>query len=665
MNLLLLEDFVIIFGLATLVIFFFHKYRIPAIVGFLITGVLTGPHGFGLVQNHEDIEILAEIGVILLLFTIGIEFSLKTLIRIRRTVFLGGSLQVLLTVVFAFGIFILLGNDVNQSIFMGFLAALSSTAVVLRVLQEKGEVSSQYGQTSTGILIFQDIAIVPMILLTPLLAGANDNSLPQFLWILAKAIITIILALASARYLIPKLLHQIAKTQSQELFLLTIFVIVFAVAWLTSAVGLSLALGAFLAGLIISESDYSHEAFGNIIPFRDIFTSFFFVSIGMLLDVRYIIQNPMLVIIVSLGVIALKTFLNGFVAFILGLPFRTTVLIGLVLSQVGEFSFILSKDGLAYDLISDDYYQLFLAVAVISMALAPMIINLSPKLADMADRLPLPQKYKRGKQYVIETPVPKERDHLLIIGLGVHGFHLIKAARHAGIRFIGVDNDPETVRDAQKDHIPVVYGDGSNEIVLEQAGAQRAEVVVVSVGEPAAIFRITELVRKKNPTCYLIVRTRYISDIEELYNRGASEVIPEEFETSVEIFAKVLNKYLIPRDDIEKLIGAMRTDSYEMFRTVDKGTSDIKSTQLQFPNTEVSALKVTQDSHVVNKSLTDLDLRKTYGVTLLAVKRGRETVPNPSPDELLEVDDILYVMGEPSQIACVNHLLTEQDEPEC
>ncbi len=665
MKIVLLEDIVIIFGLASLVIFIFQKYRIPAIVGFLITGILTGPHGFGLVTKHEDIEILAEIGVILLLFTIGIEFSLKTLIRIRRTVFLGGALQVGLTILFAFIIFLLLGNDVNQSVFMGFLAALSSTAVVLRVLQEKGDVHSRYGQASTGILIFQDIAIVPMILFIPLLAGSNEQSLLSFAWVMAKAVIVIVLAIASARYLIPKLLHHIAKTRSQELFLLTILVIAFAVAWLTSSVGLSLALGAFLAGLIISESDYSHEAFGNIIPFRDIFTSFFFVSIGMLLDVTYVIENPILIILVSAGVILLKTILNGFVAFVLGLPFRTTIMVGLVLSQVGEFSFILSKDGLQQNLISESYYQLFLSVAVISMALAPMIINLAPKLAAFAERLPLPDKVKQGKYPVLAKTVPETSNHLVIIGLGVHGFHLVRAAKHAGIDFITIDNDPETVRSAQNKDIPVVYGDGSNEIVLHQSSVEKAEVVVVSVGDPAGIFRITERVRKLNQTCFLIVRTKYIADLEDLYKLGASEVIPEEFETSVEIFSKVLNKYLIPRDDIEKLIGDMRTDSYEMFRNIETGTNDIKSTELKFPNVEVSALKINDDSTALKKTLAELDLRNNYGVTLLAIRRQDITLANPPSSEELLKNDILYVMGEPSQIACVNHLLKHDHEPEC
>lgn len=665
MEIPLLEDFVIIFGLASLVIFVFQKYRVPAIVGFLITGVLTGPHGFGLVKNHEDIEILAEIGVILLLFTIGIEFSLKTLIRIRRTVFLGGALQVGLTILFAFLIFRLLGNDANQSLFMGFLAALSSTAVVLRVLQEKGEIHSRYGKASTGILIFQDIAIVPMILFIPLLARTNDQSFLSFFWILIKAVVVILLAIASARFLIPKLLHHIAKTRSQELFLLTILVIAFAVAWLTSAVGLSLALGAFLAGLIISESDYSHEAFGNVIPFRDIFTSFFFVSIGMLLDVSYVIQNPVLIISVSAGVIILKTILNGFVAFILGLPFRTTIMVGLVLSQVGEFSFILSKDGLQQNLISESYYQLFLSTAVITMALAPMIINLAPRLADIAERLPLPDKFKKGYNPVIEAPVPETENHLVIIGLGVHGFHLVRAAKHAGIKFITIDNDPETVRSAQDKGLPVVYGDGSNEIVLQQASVKKAEVVVVSVGDPASTFRITERVRQVNSSCFLIVRTKYIADLADLYNLGASEVIPEEFETSVEIFSKVLNKYLIPQDDIEKLIGDMRTDSYEMFRKVDTGTPNIKSTELKFPNVQVSALRINEDSTVLEKTISDLDLRNNYGVTLLAIRRKDLTFPNPPSSETLTKGDILYVMGEPAQIACVNHLLTHDHVPEC
>jgi len=292
MGIPLLSDMVIIFSLSIAVIFVCHRLRVPAIVGFLLTGVLAGPHGLRLIDRVHTVEILAEVGVISLLFTIGLEFSLKTLLQIKRSILIGGSLQVLLTLLGAFAIGSQIGRTFGESIFIGFLLSLSSTAIVLKLLQERAEVDTRYGQTALAILIFQDIIIVPMMLFTPLLAGATGNLGTSLLILLAKAIGTILLVFLSAEWIVPHVLYQIARTRSRELFLLSVVVICFGVAWLTSSVGLSLTLGAFLAGLIISESEYSHQALSSILPFRDLFTSLFFVSIGMLLDVGFLFQQP-------------------------------------------------------------------------------------------------------------------------------------------------------------------------------------------------------------------------------------------------------------------------------------------------------------------------------------------------------------------------------------
>ncbi len=275
MGIPLLNDIFIIFGLSVAVLFICHRLRVPTIVGFLFTGILAGPYGLGLINGVQDVETLAEIGVVLLLFTIGIEFSFQRLLQIRKSFLLGGSIQVSLTVLVTFVIARQLGQSVGASIFTGFLIALSSTAIVLKLIQGRAEVDSPHGRVTLGILIFQDIIIVPMILITPLLAGANGNPVESVIVLTAKGIGIIALVIVSARWIVPKVLYQIARTRNRELFLLSIVVICLAVAWITSSAGLSLALGAFLAGLIISESEYSHQALGNILPFRDVFTSFF------------------------------------------------------------------------------------------------------------------------------------------------------------------------------------------------------------------------------------------------------------------------------------------------------------------------------------------------------------------------------------------------------
>ena len=499
MDIPLLNDTVIIFGLAIVVLLICHKLRIPEVVGFLLTGIFVGPYGFGLVKAIHEVELLAEIGIVLLLFTIGIEFSLKRLMQIKKAVLMGGSLQVALTFLATVLAATWFDLALNQSIFIGFLVALSSTAIVLKLIQKRAEVDSPHGRTTLGVLIFQDIIIVPMILITPMLAGVTGDSGATVLVLLAKAFGIILLVIVSTKWLVPWVLFQVAKTRSQEIFLLSLVVICLGVAWLTSEAGLSLALGAFLAGLIISESEYSHQALGNIIPFRDIFTSFFFVSIGMLLDVGFLFQNPIIIVLLTLSVLALKFTLTSISIMLLGLPFRASILVGLALSQVGEFSFILSRSGVEHGLLSGDIYQMFLAVSILSMAATPFIIGMAPRIADAMLRLPLPQKLKLGFSPVPEAKVNTMKDHLIIIGFGVNGRNVARAAHLSKIPYAIIELNPETVRSEQAKGEPIFFGDSTQEAVLQHANINSARVVVSAINDPASTRRIAEIVRRLYP----------------------------------------------------------------------------------------------------------------------------------------------------------------------
>jgi len=444
MEIPLLKDIIIIFGLAIFVLFICHRLHVPTVVGFLLTGIFVGPYGLGLIKAIHEVEIFAEIGVVLLLFTIGIEFSLERLLQIRKSVLIGGSLQVFLTFWATLLISKQFGQAFGESVFIGFLVALSSTAIVLKLLQERAEVDSPHGRTTLGILIFQDIIVVPMILITPLLAGATGSLGESLLVLLAKGICIILFVIVSAKWIVPQVLYQIARTRNPELFLLSVVVICFGVAWLTSWAGLSLALGAFLAGLIISESEYSHQALGNILPFRDVFTCFFFISIGMLLDVGFLYQKPVFIGLVALGVIFLKSIIAGSVAILLGFPLRIGILVGFALGQIGEFSFILSKAGVEHGLLAGNIYQMFLSVSILSMAATPFIIGFGPRLADIILRLPLPEWLISGFYPVSAIKIADRKDHLIIIGFGVNGRNLAQAARVAGITYVIIEMNPET-----------------------------------------------------------------------------------------------------------------------------------------------------------------------------------------------------------------------------
>ncbi len=653
MEIPLLNDIVIIFGLSIVILFICHRIHVPSIVGFLLTGILAGPYGLGLVKAVHEVEILAQVGVMLLLFTIGIEFSLERLLQIKKSVLMGGPIQVSLTLLIAFLIARQIGQPLGESIFIGFLISLSSTAIVLKIIQERAEVDTPHGRTTLGILIFQDIIIVPMILVTPLLAGATGDSGKSAFLLIAKGIGIIGLVIVSAKWIVPQLLYQITKTRSQELFLLSIVVICLAVAWITSSAGLSLALGAFLAGLIISESEYSHHALGNILPFRDVFACFFFVSIGMLLDVSFIFRQPETVTLIALSVLVLKSIIGSFATVLLGFPLRTSILVGLALSQVGEFSFILSKTGVEYGLLTGNIYQIFLAFSILSMAATPFIITLAPRLTDIILRLPLPKRLISGFFPVSETKVEDKKYHLIIIGFGINGRNVAQAAKVAGIPYLIIEMNPETVRSEQAQGEPIYYGDATQEAVLQHANIKAAKIVVVAINDPTATRRITEIIRRLNPKVHLIVRTRYLQEMKPLYELGANEVIPEEFETSVEIFARVLAKYFIPRDEIERLVTEARSDGYEMFRSLYKEPSSFSDLKFQLPDVEISALRVAERSPWVGKGLATIRLREKYGVTVLAIRRNSQIISNPDVNMPFCANDVLFVLGPPDKVAKV------------
>ncbi len=574
MQIQILKDILVIFSLSIIVIYLcYSRFRIPSIIGFLVTGMFVGPYGLGLIKAVHDVEILAEIGVIFLLFTIGIEFSLRNLWQIKKIAILGGILQVAYTILSTLTILKIFGYSIQQALFIGFLISLSSTAIVLKLLQEKAQIDSPHGQITLAILIFQDIIIVPMILITPFIAGNTIAFGKELIVLIIKTAGIIVATLISAKWVVPWILFQITRTRNRELFLLSILVICLAVAWITSSLGLSLALGAFLAGLIISESEYSQQAIGNILPFRDVFLSIFFVSIGMLLNIGFVLQHLGLIILIAVGILILKSIIMGASALLLGLPLRTSILVGLALSQIGEFSFILSQFGITYGLITTTTNQYFLSATILTMMVTPVIIYIAPKLAEWMIHLPLPQLLHSG---LFPIPIPqkqKKHDHLIIIGFGVNGRNVTRAAKAFGIPYIIIELNPETVRTEQANQESIFYGDATQEAVLLHADIDTATVIAITVNDPIAAIRITEHVHRLNPAAHIIARTQYLYQMERLYNAGAHEVVSEEYETSIEIFTRVLTAYSVPRDDIERVITEIRTDRYEMLRSpcLDEG----------------------------------------------------------------------------------------------
>lgn len=661
MALHLLSDLLIIFALSIPVVFAFSRLKIAPLVGFLLAGILAGPFGLGLIRDTENIEVLAEIGVVLLLFTIGIEFSLRELLKLRRIVILGGGLQVFITTLIVSIIFWWLGYSPEASVFMGLIVALSSTAIVLKLLQEKGEIYSAHGRIALGILIFQDIAAVFIIILAPLLAGETVAG-SALLEILFRGIGLVLLTLVSARYVVPFLLFHVTKTRNNELFLLSIVVIGLAVAWITSLAGLSLALGAFLAGLIISESEYAARALGNVMPFRDMFMSIFFVSTGMLLDLDLMRTHLFLILAATVLILFLKTFVNALATFIIGFPLHTMILVGFSLAQIGEFSLITAKVGFESGILSGEIYQEFLAVTVLSMVLTPFFMDLGHYSAVSSQRLPLPKTlvYDRYRTFQEEKKEKELENHLIIIGFGVNGKNVGIAAQKASIPYIVIDINPETVRQEKLKGEPIIYGDAAQKAVLEHAAIRTAKAVVVTAGDPVSAWRIIETARRLNPSIHIIARTHFLNELDGFYTIGANEVVSDEFECSIELFARVLNRYMVPESEIETMGEELRADHYRMLRSPEIHRKSVCELSLDFADVDIRSIRVGKNSEAAGQTLGDLNIRKRYGVSVLAISRNNILIYDLAAETELNPDDILLVISPPERLEELRELFEDR-----
>jgi monovalent cation:H+ antiporter-2, CPA2 family len=646
-----LQDLLIILGLGVAVVLATHQLRIPPIVGFLITGVLCGPYGFRLIENRDQVEALAEVGVVLLLFTVGIEFSLQQLVRLRAFLFAGGGLQVGLTIACTFALARAAGAEWRVALFLGMLCALSSTAIVLRLLADRGEIDSPHGQAALGILIFQDLCVVPMVLLTPFLAGGAVR-LESLGWVAAKALLFVGGAVLAARHVVPRLLHYVVATRKREVFLLAVILLCMGTAWASSQVGLSLALGAFIAGLVIAESEYSHQALGEILPLREVFNSLFFVSIGMLFDVRTVLRAPLLVAAALAGVVALKALVSAISVLALGQSLRVAVIAALAISQIGEFSFVLSRYGLDSGLLDAALYQAFLAAAVGSMALTPLALAAGPRLAGRFERLaPTRLSAGRASPPVLHEGAPLE-DHVIIVGYGVNGRNLARVLGRVGIPFVVVEMNPFAVRAERRRGRPIIYGDATRPEILDHAGIAKARVLVLAISDAAATRRAVDLAHRLNPRVHILVRSRYIHEMEPLFALGTNEVVPEEFETSVEIFARVLRRYLVPRDVIDAQIREIRRDGYEMFRTISAAHAPATGIERILADLSFEVYRAEAGSHVAGRSLLESGLRETSGATVVAVQRADGTIlVNPAGEDAIGVGDLVLVLGRHEQIS--------------
>jgi monovalent cation:H+ antiporter-2, CPA2 family len=638
----LIEDLAVLLLVSLPINLLFHKIKLPSVMGYLLAGVLIGPYGLQLIGDVEAVEHLAEIGVILLLFVIGLEFSLTRFIKNLASVIGVGGFQVLLTAASVGWIFHLYGFAQNQSIAFGFIIALSSTAIVLKMITDRAEIDTLHGKLCVGTLLFQDLCVVPIMLLMPLLAQTGAISLADLLTAMLGSISAVVVIFFLSKLIVPRMLTWIARNGNKEHLTLSVIFIILITGWASQKMGLTLAMGALIAGMIISDSEYNHQIIIDILPLRDYFSSIFFISVGMLLQVKIFYDSVLSCFQLAAGVVLVKMLLAFCSCLLVRAPLRISLIVGMRLAQIGEFSLILAAIGLEKGLFNNEQYQLLLVVSIISMLFAPLLIQISSNFSIWV--------FSRSKvEEDVEKEIEKESlsEHVIIAGYGLGGRTLAKVLKEAEIPFIILELNGEKVKRALTEGMTIHYGDCTQDKTLFRAGVKQARMIVYAISDQVSTERAIRLTRKLNSNIKIMVRTRLASQVEELKATGADVVIPEEFETSIEIFCRVLKEYRIPNNVIEQQVELIRMEGYSMFRGLSLNTESLKNFSTYLTATLIESFLVIEDSWVNEKALGDIDI---IGATVIAVVRKNNPHPNPGVDFVVLPRDMLILFGSHMQL---------------
>ena len=651
----ILGDLVVVFGCAAPVVYLFHRLKQSPIVGFVLSGVLIGPFSLSLIRDVTNVNTLAILGVMILLFSLGLEFSLKKLMETRVAVFVTGPLQMAGTAIPVILLARHLGVSTGTGLIYGILIAVSSTTVLMKMLAERSEVDSLHGRIGLGISIFQDLCTVPMIVAIPLLASGKAV-LPAVLTALGKAAVIIAAVVMVARYLFPILLGGILRTRSKELFLITSVFMFLGTAWVTSIAGISLALGSFLAGLILSESEYGHQIFAEVRPFRDSLNSLFFISVGMLVDPVVIVRNLAAILGMSAALIIGKALITTVAAVASRVPLQVGILTGVALAQIGEFSFIILQASAAVGLVTARAYQTLLTSSLLTMVFTPVLFGVARRLVGRRDweQTKWPT-WAKATELGLAAPAVLE-DHVIICGFGVGGRNIARVLKANRIPYIVLDLNAQSVTEARDEGEPVLFGDCSSAHILELAGIHRARVIVFAISDPFAARLAVGVARRMNRELVILTRTKYVADMDALWDTGSTEVIAEEFEAALELVTRILRVYNAPRALVAAEIKSIRDLRFGIFREDRATVPRIRLSSDVDVYTET--WDVPQGSPWNGTTVADSRLRSDTGVLILGIIRENRTLNNPGPDEQIVSGDRLVLSGTKEQLRKAIQTLT-------
>ena len=637
--------------------FLAQRLNQPLILGYIIAGILVGPYTGGVtVTEIHDIELLAEIGVALLLFALGLEFSLADLQRVRGIALLGTPLQLLLTIAIGYGIAQLLGRSSYEALWFGALIALSSTMVILKTLMAQGTLGTLASRIMIGMLIVQDFAVVPMMIILPELSNL-ERGVPILGWAVIRAVIFLLAMIYGGTRLMPALLKRVAAWNSRELFLIAVMALGLGIGYASYLVGLSFAFGAFVAGMVLSESEYSHQALSDVIPFRDVFGMVFFVSVGMLLDPAFLAANVLTVVLVVLLVAVSKAVVFGGITRAFGYDRYTAVVVSLGLFQMGEFAFVLARVGVSRQAISQDLFSLVLAVALATMLLTPFALGAAPRLAGWL--------WRRGEPSpnVADIPETALHDHVVIAGFGRVGRYTADVLRQLSLPTVVIELDQHAVERVRAAGLPVIYGDAGSAVVLEAAGIHRARLLLVTVPAAVDVEHIVQRVRRLNPALHIVARAARLAQVEALREAGVYEVVQPEFEAGLEMVRQTLIHFDMPTIEIQRLSDTIRDELYQPFQTLHTDARVLEQVRRAKQALEIEWIMPPAAASLVGQTIGAAATRERTGASIVAILRDERVESNPGPEFVFAAGDLVAVLGTRAQRDAFRALLVPDPAP--
>jgi len=625
-----------------------RKLHLPPMLGYLLVGIVIGPHALGWIPESEGTSHLAEFGVVFLMFSIGLEFSLQRLKSMRRIVFGLGFAQVALSLLVVVVACILLGAGWKAGLVLGGALAMSSTAIVVKLVAERLELESAHGREIIGVLLFQDLAVVPLLIVLPVLSQGPEELAQHLGWALLKAAVVLGVLLFVGQRIMRAWFHTIALRRSRELFMLNVLLITLGLSWLTDLAGLSLALGAFLAGMLIAETEYRHQVEEDIKPFRDVLLGLFFITVGMLLNFAIVAEHLLLVLSLLLGLQLFKLLLIAGLSRLLGSTPGTALRTGLGLAQAGEFGFVILANAGGQSVVPASWLQPILAAMLLSMLIAPLIIHYSDKVVLRLARSEWMMRSLALHRIAVQSIAVEK--HVVICGYGRTGQNLARLLESEGIRYVALDLDPERVAEAAAAGESVVYGDSARSDTLVAAGLARASALVISFNDTPASLKILHHARRINESLPVIVRTRDDADMDKLRGAGADEVVPDTFESSLMLGTHALVVLGVPLPRVVRRIRDIRGKRYELLRGFFHGEGDEADSPAEAGQAHLHSVTLSDASKAVGLALGDLGLEK-LGVQVSAIRQGQVRMAAPPPETRLSAGDVVVVLGAPEQVA--------------